>query len=850
MKQYVTETPSYEVDLTSCDREPIHRLGAVQSFGFLIAVSTDWIVSRVSDNVSEFLDVTPDAILGQPLGTVMSREALHAIRGLTQGLRGDDAVERAFGVTFVANGVPYDVAMYLSGQSIVIEAEPSEHEATTPMALVRSMTARLQSSAGVDKLLREAARQVRALTGFDRVMVYRFDQDGSGTVSAEAVSSSLEPYLGLRYPASDIPKQARALYERNMLRLIWDTTQFGSAIEPRVSPDGEPIDLSMSVLRSVSPIHLEYLTNMGVRASMSISIIVEGKLWGLFACHHMEPRRISLERRTATELFGQTFSYLLDTRLRDEGSAYEERSRALHNRLMSAVAAEGSTMDAVLGHLDELSEIISCDGLGVWIDGKIELHGSTPTPDEFNTLVKRLNLAPAGQAFATHELATTHPPASDFAERACGALAIPISRQPRDYLVFFRRELARTVRWAGDPSKPAVKGPNGIRLTPRKSFEAWQEVVRGQSTPWTDTDLRIAEAFRVTLLEVILRMTDASDRERRSLQDRQELLIAELNHRVRNILGLIRGLVAQTSAGAASVEDFASVVGGRIQALARAHDQVTINNWGPGSLTELLRSEVNAYMDETDRIRIHGEEVLLEPQAFSTVALVMHELMTNAAKYGSLTDRSGRVDVTWQRDTMDRLVIEWHETGGPAVQAPERKGFGTTIIERSIPFELKGEASIHFDLTGVQAHFVVPAAYVVDAPTTTELAASTATALTAATVGLSGPALVVEDNMLIALDAEDILAELGASRVETAASAREALRLIEKQEPTFALLDVNLGQETSIPVAEELARRHVPFVFATGYGAELSLPPAIENTPVLAKPYTLEMVRKTLASMS
>ena len=351
----------------------------------------------------------------------------------------------------------------------------------------------------------------------------------------------------------------------------------------------------------------------------------------------------------------------------------------------------------------------------------------------------------------------------------------------------------------------------------------------------------------MTLLEVILRMTDASERERRSAQDRQELLIAELNHRVRNILGLIRGLVTQTKAGAASVEDFASVVGGRIQALARAHDQVTVNNWGPGSLRSLIRSEASAYLGTGEgRIHIQGPDVLLEPQAFSTVALVIHELMTNAAKYGSLTDNLGHVDVTWERDAMDRLVLRWRESGGPVVQAPTRKGFGSTIIDRSIPFELKGEAEVAFELTGLRARFVVPAAYVVEASAGAEAPEDGEGALSVAAASLSGRALLVEDNMLIALDAEDILMELGAERVDTAASVRGALRLIEASEPTFAILDVNLGQENSIPVALELARRNVPFVFATGYGDKLPRPAEIEDAPTLTKPYTAEIVRKFL----
>ena len=843
------QTPNYEVDLTSCDREPIHALGAVQSFGLLLAVTTDWIVARASANAATTLERDAGALLGAPLDEVLPRETLHAIRGSMHGLQGDDAVERVFGVSLTQSGAPHDLAIYLSDRLIVIEAEPSEHESINAVSTVRSMISRLQQSEYPTVFRREAVRQMRALTGFDRVMLYQFAHDGSGEVIAESHAAGLEPYKGLRYPASDIPKQARALYLRNWLRLIADVEDRGVAIEPPLGPLGDPLDLSMSVIRAVSPIHLEYLANMGVRASMSVSVIVNGKLWGLFACHHMTPRRVALERRTAAELYGQMFSWVLDGRERDAQIEYEDRARKLYHRLMGAMATDGATMRSVLDHADDLSELIVSDGVGVWIDGEADLRGSTPTREEFAGLVRFLNFAPAGQAFATNELARFHPPAADYADRAAGVLAIPISRQPRDYLVFFRREVARSVSWAGNPNKPVTVGPNGIRLTPRKSFEAWREVVRGQSEPWSDADRRIAEQLRVTLLEVILRMTDAAERERRTGQERQELLIAELNHRVRNILGLIRGLVGQSRSGAASVEEFASVIGGRIQALARAHDQITTTNWGPGSLRDLLRAEGDAYLNSNaDRLYLDGPNVLLEPQAFSIVALVVHELMTNASKYGALTDRSGRVEVTWELDPMERLVLRWRERGGPAVQAPTRRGFGTTVIERSIPFDLKGEAELHYELTGVEARFVIPALYVRVA----EAADDATNAVVKAKVSLEvaiGRVLLVEDNMLIALDAEDMLADLGASAVNVATSVADALAAIERERPDLAVLDVNLGPETSIPVAERLSELGVPFLFATGYGDKVPRPPSVADAPMLAKPYNPDVLRKAIVAI-
>ncbi|MCJ2103016.1 HWE histidine kinase domain-containing protein [Methylobacterium sp. E-046] len=382
-------------------------------------------------------------------------------------------------------------------------------------------------------------------------------------------------------------------------------------------------------------------------------------------------------------------------------------------------------------------------------------------------------------------------------------------------------------------------GPNGVRLTPRKSFEAWREVVHGRSLPWTDAEARTAEALRVTLLEVILRLSDTAERERKEAQERQELLIAELNHRVRNILNLIRGVVTQSRASAGEAEDFTAVVGDRIQALARAHDQVTSANCGPGSLAELLTVEASAYLGaKADRVVL---DVLLEPQAFTTMALVVHELMTNSAKYGVLSDSGGRVDVRWERDEFDSLVMHWAETGGPAVKAPTRRGFGSTIIERSVPYELKGEAEVRYALTGLTGRFSIPAAFVRAAPPRAVRAVQFEAV---PSFSFGGTALVVEDNMIIALEAEEALTALGADTVDMAASVREALRLIDVSPPDRALLDVNLGSETSVAVARRLAELGIPFAFATGYGESFQVPPDLGDVPVIKKPYGADSLRQ------
>src|ERR1700742_1390549 len=588
---------------------------------------------------------------------------------------------------------------------------------------------------------------------------------------------------------------------------------------------------------------------MGVGASMSVSILLDGKLWGLFACHHYSPRHISFERRTAAELFGQMFSWIVESREREGDVAYEAKAHQIQERLMESAASRAHGQRPITEFIADYRKMIECDGIAVWSEGEITLEGETPTESEVKDLVNFINRTSPGRISASGEIAKVYASGESFRDRAAGFLAGPISRMPRDCLIFFRREITRSVNWAGAPDKVYAEGPLGPRLTPRKSFELWQEVVRGQSKPWSSADLHIAESLRVTLLEVILQLADLAARERKGAQEGQELMIAELNHRVRNILSLVRALVAQSKDTATSIEEFSSVLGGRIQALARAHDQITNLNWAPVALKSLVESKAGAYLGaRADRIRMDGPGVALDPKAFETLALVVHEMMTNSAKYGALADSTGQVEVIWTLDQGSSLVIDWKESGGPPVQPPTRRGFGTTIIERSVPFDLKGDAEIRFDLLGVQARFVIPANYVQMIPGMADIPGKVL-AKEPAMPRISDTALIVEDNLIIAMSAEVILLELGARHVETAASVGQALKAIAREKPSFALLDLNLGNENSIKVGQKLLELEVPFIFATGYGERAPIPEELSEAPVVQKPYTREVIESALGKL-
>lgn len=835
-------TDNESLSLTNCDREPIHLLGSIQPLGFLLSVSTDWTVLRASANIEGFLGWPADAVIGQPVNRVLAADLLHEIRGRLQTVAGTGIVERLFGQQLKPDGPLFDVAVHISGRETVLEFEPSTGLLPAPLSVLRSMLARVERQTVPRAMYREAARQIRALTGLDRVMVYRFADDGTGDVVAESADNELPPFLGLRYPASDIPVQARALYRRNYLRVIADVDAEPVPILPSALPEGDQLDLSMSGIRSVSPIHLEYLRNMGVRASMSISVLRRGELWGLIACHHREPIRLDLEIRSTAELFGQMFSYLLESREREEDTAYDLQTREVHDRIATAFANPEQSMGNIPEFLTGVADYLPSDGVGIYYAGQISLSGTTPTRDEFTQLVRFLNKTASGRVFATHQLSEVFSPAADYPMRATGILSIPISRTPRDYLVFFRKEVEKTVNWAGEPAKPALVGPHGVRLTPRKSFDAWRESVRNQSEAWTGRELRAAESLRATLIELVLRITDSAQSRRVAAEQTQEILIAELNHRVRNILGLVRGLVSQSAAAAKDIRHLVESLDQRIRSLARAHDILTSSEWKSNSLHALLRAEIETYGHFEGRVILEGPDVLLQPRAFTPMTLVIHELVTNARKYGALASLGGRITVTTSSDDISNVTVAWCETGGPVVSAPLRRGFGSTILEQIIPFELNGSSSPRFLPEGYRLDLVLPAAiaHCVTTQSETPETKSPDQILSTDNVDIAPllhTCLLVEDNLFIAIDAEDMLQALGANNVVVAKSVAEALAALERLKFTFALLDINLGAENSLPIARQLQAIGVPFAFGTGYSKGLALGEQFARVPVVPKPY-------------
>lgn len=834
------------VDLSNCDREPIHIPGSIQPHGCLLAL--DGAVTEIrrhSANAADMLGCSRD-LREASLADVLGSAALHDLRNAVATSRAGGPAAGLLGLA-LGSGRRFDVAVHRLDDGVIVEFEPAA-AGPDPLQRARALIGRIGEIDDVDRLIAQAARLAHGVLGYDRVMIYRFERDGAGKVVSEVKRPDLESFLGQYFPASDIPEQARTLYLRNTLRIVSDARGGRVPIVPELDEAGRPLDLSLAHLRSVSPVHCEYLQNMGVAASMSISIVADGRLWGLIACHHYSPRVLSMAERTAAELFGQFFSLRLHALKQKRSLDTATEARRALDRFLRLASGAGDIETLLRDNLPDFARLLPCDGVGLWIGGAWTGHGVVPPQAAIPALAAFVSEVSGGRIWATDALSRAHPPGEAYFAETSGVLAVPLSQLPRDYLFFFRRELVQTLNWGGNPEKTYTSGPLGDRLTPRKSFAIWKEQVERQAQPWTDADLEIAEATRAAAVEIVLRHNELMAEERGRASVRQRILNAELNHRVKNILAVIRSLVANPVLAGRTVEDYAVSLQGRIQALAYAHDQVARGDGG-GLLADLVAAELGPYRDQGARVEIAGPGVWLDARAFSVMALMFHELATNAAKYGALSVATGRLSVAWELAEGGDATLVWEESGGPPVAVPRRTGFGSALIERSVPFDLGGEAEIDFRPEGLVARFRLPAAHVaategVPHPRPTD-ATPPASEPRSLPTGLD--VLLVEDQMLIAMDAEAMLVEAGAARVVTVSSASEARDRLNRLHPGVAVLDVNLGQGTSVPVAEELARRGVPFVFATGYGEGVELPGDFRAVPVVRKPYTAAALVEAIA---
>jgi chemotaxis family two-component system sensor kinase Cph1 len=496
--------------LAACEREPIRTPGSIQPHGFLLTLSgldidsaDNALILQVSDNLAQHTGIDPHRAIGRRLRDVIGAGPADQLRDL---LDRDNLGERPTHLAVIAfHDIHYDVLAHLHDRLLVLEFEPARQNTRTRQNLapvVGGFLSRIDDVETIDALGNLAVDEISALTGFGRVLFYRFDEDGHGDVLAERVLPELAGFLGQRFPASDIPAQARALYLLNRVRLIQDASYTPAQLLPRENPrTGRLNDLSYANLRSVSPVHLQYMRNMGTLASMSISLIVKGKLWGLISCHNATPCPVTFHQRTVCEQLGQ----ILALRIGALESADELQFRLDVRRVMVDMLA-GLTQGAdfienLRSVLPDLLQFARASGVAIVVDDRLISHGDTPDEKQVRALVDWLNEQDTSNLFHTDRLSDHYEPALAFTRNASGLLAMPISRIHKHYLLWFRPELVHVIDWAGRPDGKQVVGQ---RLTPRASFDIWRETVHGASLQWREGELDLAREFRTALLGIAL----------------------------------------------------------------------------------------------------------------------------------------------------------------------------------------------------------------------------------------------------------------------------------------------------------------------------------------------------------
>ncbi|MCY0385809.1 GAF domain-containing protein [Robbsia sp. Bb-Pol-6] len=629
--------------IANCEHEPIHALGSIQSHGALLCFDRQGALLAKSRTAEDWLGRLP--AVGETFDDrhfdAVARQALRDALAMPTMLR-DGAVSQGVGQE------SFDLVIHWSGDTLIAEWEqiPPDAFATGHYAmLAQRAIQRLQEQDHdrIEPLLQAAVEAVRSMTGFDRVMGYRFLQDDSGEVIAEARREDLSPFLHQRYPAADIPAQARRLYVLHPIRQIVSVNEVPVPIEPALRPDtGQPYDLSHAHLRSVSPIHIEYLKNMGVAASMSISIVIDGKLWGLIACHHMRPYRASLAVRLSCTVLTQVLSILIERTEFKRHTGARTRTQSLCRDIADILADASELSSGLTAAGAAIASLVDCDGVSVVIDQQVLLLGGAASSQGLLELAQHMTDTHRDDLVVKSiqaELPDLPRPLTRDGE-AAGLLAVQIASEVRITVVWLRDELVETIRWGGPPGKVIASGPNGPRLTPRGSFETWKQTVKGSSRQWTAADHDAARTLKTIFQDVALERLRETDRERMTL-------LATLGHDLRDPLQTINLAMQMMGRGLATSNDTARRVEGstrRMQSLIAYILDVSRIRSGiglglitrPVSLDDLLKGLV-----EELRFSYPGMAVELDSDELGEAALDedrfiqgLTNLLSNARQHG------------------------------------------------------------------------------------------------------------------------------------------------------------------------------------------------------------------------
>ncbi|MFG1243365.1 histidine kinase dimerization/phosphoacceptor domain -containing protein [Xanthobacter sp. V7C-4] len=678
--------------LTVCDREPIHRPGAIQPHGLLLVADsrTLKVVAAAGDVegrlAADWAGRDLGALLGRDVAALLGAAAVGTVR-----------VGRVAG-----RDETFEVQIHASGRGLLVELEPAGAPlaAADILAGLDASATRFEQAPDLRALCAEAAQAFRRITGFDRVMIYQFREDEAGVVLAEAKAPEMGSFLNHHFPGGDVPRQARALYVRNRVRVIPDVAYVPAPLRPAATdgagPDWSDLDMSDLGLRSVSPIHVQYLKNMGVGASASVSIVKDGQLWGLVACHHRTARLLPYELRLACQSLAGNLARQI--RAKVDAVLYRERIRlrAAEDALADALAGDFAVEEVLDRHGDDLCRALSADGFAAVAGSMLLTKGRCPDEETVRRIAQWVETQAQVRAFSTHAL-SEHLPADSGAvdARASGLLALTVPGEEPLVLLWFRAEQVEVVNWAGNPHKASSADPQA-ELTPRASFAAWSETVRGRSRRWTLVETETAQRLAHTLLQArqqrrireLNRQLSATVVENERLLQYKDHLMNEVNHRVQNSLQLVASflrLQARTL-GDAPARDALAEAERRIAAVGLVHRQlyggeqvetVDLSRY----LTDLSHEVTNSLGAEwRAHLMLDLAPVLMAADRAVRLGLILTELVLNTAKYAYLGAPGPLILALDQNRDRFRLVVADRGAG----KTGARQGFGTVILNAMV----------------------------------------------------------------------------------------------------------------------------------------------------------------------
>lgn len=693
-------------DLTNCEREPIQWPGYIQSHGYLLALDPESLrIVQCSENCGDLMGQPIETLIGRSMAELSASDLpgsiLHDV--LTVALRsGTPALFNPYRVTIQGNA--WHMLLHQHDEALIIELEPAQNSVQTDAHTETLSTQRLllqtmsdiQHSTTLNELLTRIAPTIKQLLGFDRVMVYRFNDDWHGEVVAEACEDYLMPFLGMHYPASDIPKQARALYKINLVRSVVDVQEPRVAIVPVNHPQhNRPLDLTHAQLRAVSPLHIEYLQNMGVRASMSISLLNRGELWGLIACHQYgDARFIDYDTRQSAILISQLLSSAVEIRESDEMAQLRDRLQAHEQTLYEQMLTDWDVAQGLTKHTVSLLDMTTATGAALLFEGQLYTLGDTPTSDQITALVDWLKMTTAEVVFQTNQLPNYYPPAELFRDKASGVLMVVLSREMNEFMLWFKPEQIHSVSWGGNPEKPVELSQTGeVRLSPRKSFEKWTEEVCNRALPWRQEEIAAALKLREDLLQLVAQkanQTRALNEQLRLAQEELEAFSYTVSHDLRSPLSSIKSYTE------IFLEDYGNTLPREalpvLDKVVKATDRMS-----------MLIQNVMDYA-RTSHIEINPQRLPMQPVLFqlrdellaaatgrkltihvgntpdvygdhSKVAQVFSNLLANAVKYTKEVPQA-------------RVSVEGHDNGTEVVYAVTDNGIGIDMKQAGKVFEL------------------------------------------------------------------------------------------------------------------------------------------------------------------